>query len=50
MVFDGACLTELATSDTKLLDEEVGPSKKCLQKSNVFLKDKKDVNHLMHVS
>jgi hypothetical protein len=37
MVSDGAGLIELATSDAKLLDEEVGPSKKCLQKSKRLL-------------
>jgi hypothetical protein len=30
MVSNGASLMELDTSDTKLLDEEAGPPKKCL--------------------
>jgi hypothetical protein len=33
MVSDGAGLTELDTGYVELLDEEVGPSKKCLRKS-----------------
>jgi hypothetical protein len=58
-VSDGTCLTELDTGDVELLDEEADPSKKRIQKSkrpnafknqSVFLKDKKDVNDLMHVS
>jgi hypothetical protein len=58
-VSDGTCLTELDTGDVELLDEEADPSKKHIQKSkrpnafknqSVFLKDKKDVNDLMHVS
>jgi hypothetical protein len=32
-VSDGARLTELATRDVELMEEEQGPSKKCLQKS-----------------
>jgi hypothetical protein len=31
-VFDGAGLAELATCDVELMEEELGPSKKCLQK------------------
>jgi hypothetical protein len=49
MVSDGAGLTELDTGDVELLDEEACPSKKRLQNESVFLKDKKDVNDLMHV-
>jgi hypothetical protein len=37
MVSDGACLVELATSDTELLKEEPCPSKKHLQKSKCLL-------------
>jgi hypothetical protein len=33
MVSDGAGLIELATRDTDLMEEEPGPSKKCLWKS-----------------
>jgi hypothetical protein len=33
MVSDGARLTELATRDIELMEEEQGPSKKCFQKS-----------------
>jgi hypothetical protein len=32
MVSDGARLTELAACDVELMEEEQGPSKKCLQK------------------
>jgi hypothetical protein len=32
-VSDGAGLVELATCDIELMEEELGPSKKCLQKS-----------------
>jgi hypothetical protein len=32
-VSDGAGIAELATRDIKLMEEEPGPSKKCLQKS-----------------
>jgi hypothetical protein len=32
-VFDGAGLTKLATRDVELMEEEPGPSKKCLRKS-----------------
>jgi hypothetical protein len=38
MVSDGAGLTELDTGDVELLDEEVGPSNKHLQKSKRLLK------------
>jgi hypothetical protein len=38
MVSDGAGLTELDTDDVELLDEEVGPSNNCLQKSKRLLK------------
>jgi hypothetical protein len=41
---------ELDTGDIQLLDEEAGPSNKHLQNQSVFLKDKKDVNDLMHMS
>jgi hypothetical protein len=37
MISDGVGLAELDTSDTELLDEEAGPSNKCLQKSNHLL-------------
>jgi hypothetical protein len=36
-VSDRAVLTELDTGDVELLDEEAGPSKKCLQKSKHLL-------------
>jgi hypothetical protein len=36
-VSDGAGLAKLDTGDVELLDEEAGPSKKCLQKSKHFL-------------
>jgi hypothetical protein len=32
-VSDGARVTELATRDVELMEEEQGPSKKCLRKS-----------------
>jgi hypothetical protein len=32
-----------------LLDEEADPSKNAFENQSVFLKDKKDVNELMHV-
>jgi hypothetical protein len=37
MISDGAGLTELDTGDVELLDEEVGPSNKRLQKSKRLL-------------
>jgi hypothetical protein len=37
MVSDGAGLVELDTSDVELLDEEVCPSKKRIQKSKCLL-------------
>jgi hypothetical protein len=37
MVSDGVGLTELATGDKELLDEEAGPSRKHLQKSKHLL-------------
>jgi hypothetical protein len=37
MVSDRTGLTELDTGDVELLDEEAGPSKKCLQKSKRLL-------------
>jgi hypothetical protein len=37
MLSDGAGLIEIDTSDVELLDEDVGPSKKCLQKSKCLL-------------
>jgi hypothetical protein len=37
MESDGAGLTELDTSDVELLDEEAGPSNKCLRKSKCLL-------------
>jgi hypothetical protein len=49
-VSDGAGLAELATRDVELMEEDLGPSKKCLRKSNDSLKNKKGVNDLMHVS
>jgi hypothetical protein len=36
-VFDGAGLTELATRDVELMEEEPGPSKKHLQKSKQLI-------------
>jgi hypothetical protein len=36
-VFDGAGLTELATRDIELMEEEPGPSKKHLQKSKQLI-------------
>jgi hypothetical protein len=39
MVSDRAGLMELDTDDTKLLDEEAGPSNKCLQKSKRLLEN-----------
>jgi hypothetical protein len=50
MVSDGAGLIEIDTSDVELLDEDVGPSKNAFKNQSVFLKDKKDVNDLMHMS
>jgi hypothetical protein len=50
MVSDGAGLVEIDTSDVELLDEEAGPSKNAFENQSVFLKDKKYVNDLMHVS
>jgi hypothetical protein len=32
-IFDGARLTKLATRDVELMENEPGPSKKCLRKS-----------------
>jgi hypothetical protein len=32
IISDGAGLTELATHDVELMEEESGPSKKCFQK------------------
>jgi hypothetical protein len=49
-VSDGTGLTELVTGDTELLDKEASPSKNAFKNQNVFLKDKKDVNDLMHMS
>jgi hypothetical protein len=37
MVYDETGLVELGTCDTALLDEEAGPSTKCLQKSKCLL-------------
>jgi hypothetical protein len=37
-VSDGAGLTKLATHDVELMEEEPGPSKKCLQKSKRLAK------------
>jgi hypothetical protein len=48
-VSDGVGLTELATRDVELMEEESGPSKKRLRKSKWSLKNKKGVNDLMHV-
>jgi hypothetical protein len=50
MVTNRAGLTELATSDAELLDEEACPLKNAFKNQSVFLKDKKDVSDLMHVS
>jgi hypothetical protein len=41
MVFDGADLAELNPSDLELLDEEVGHSNKCFQKSKRLLERQK---------
>jgi hypothetical protein len=40
MVSNGAGLVELDTCDVELLDEEAGPSNKCLQTSKCFLERK----------
>jgi hypothetical protein len=37
MVSDGASLTKLDIGEVELLDEEAGPSKKCLRKSKCLL-------------
>jgi hypothetical protein len=37
MIFDGAGLAEIVTCDVELLDEEEGPSNKCLQKPKRLL-------------
>jgi hypothetical protein len=37
MVSYGARLTELATHDIELMEEELSPSKKCLQKSKCVI-------------
>jgi hypothetical protein len=50
MVTDEAGLAELDTDDAELLDEEADRSKKSFKNQSVFLKDKKDVNDLMHMS
>jgi hypothetical protein len=50
MVSDGAGHAKLDIGDVELLDEEVGPSKNAFENQSIFLKDKKDVNDLMHVS
>jgi hypothetical protein len=49
-ISDGAGLTELTTCDVELMEEEPGPSKKCLQKSKRLAKNKKGMNDFMHVS
>jgi hypothetical protein len=49
MISDGASLTELDTDDVELFYEEACPSKNAFKNQSVFLKDKKDVNNLMHV-
>jgi hypothetical protein len=49
-ISDGAGLVELAIHDVELMEEEPGPSKKCLRNQNESLKNKKGVNDLMHVS
>jgi hypothetical protein len=36
-ISDGVSLAELDTGDAELLDEEVGPSKKCIKKSKHLL-------------
>jgi hypothetical protein len=46
MVSNGAGLTELATCDAELLDEEACPSKKHLQKSKRLLERKERREHL----
>jgi hypothetical protein len=49
-VSNGAGLTELATCNIELMEEEPGPSKKRLRKSKQLAENKKDMNELMHVS
>jgi hypothetical protein len=49
-VSDRAGLTELATHNTDLMQEEPGPSKDAFENHSIILKGKKDVNDLMHVS
>jgi hypothetical protein len=49
MIFDKAGLVELDTGGAELLDE-AGTSKNAFKNHSVFLKDKKDVNDLIHVS
>jgi hypothetical protein len=49
-VSDRAGLTELATGDVELLEEVPCPSKNAFRNQSGLLKDKKDVNDLMHLS
>jgi hypothetical protein len=50
MVSDGAGIAESDTGDVELLDEEAVHQTNTFENHSVFLKDKKDVNDLMHVS
>jgi hypothetical protein len=50
MASNGIGLVELDIGDIELLDEEAGPSKNAFENQNIFLKNKKDVNDLMHMS
>jgi hypothetical protein len=49
MISDGVGLVELDIGDAELLDEEAGPSKNVFKNQSIFLKDKKEVNDLMHM-
>jgi hypothetical protein len=50
MVSDGAGITELATGDAELLDEEASLRRNAFKNQSEILKDKKYVNALMHLS
>jgi hypothetical protein len=47
-VSNRAGLTELDTSDVELLDEEQVLQRNAFENQSVFLKDKEDMNDLMH--
>jgi hypothetical protein len=49
-VSDGAGIAESDTGDVELLDAEAVHQTNTFENHSVFLKDKKDVNDLMHVS